>query len=64
MCGPKFCSMEITRQVREEAAKQGIDAESARQQGLQSKSAEFRAAGSKLYVEETPVSSGGSAEPA
>ncbi|MDX2177882.1 MAG: phosphomethylpyrimidine synthase ThiC [Candidatus Sumerlaeia bacterium] len=38
MCGPKFCSMEITQQIREEAKK-----------GMEEKSAEFRAAGAEIY---------------
>jgi phosphomethylpyrimidine synthase len=46
MCGPKFCSMEITQQVREYAA--GLDA----QQGMQQKSAEFVAAGAEVYRSE------------
>ncbi len=39
MCGPKFCSMKITQEVREFAA-----------QGMQDKAQEFRGAGSELYV--------------
>ncbi len=50
MCGPKFCSMEITQQIRDFAREQGIeDAERARQEGLQERSAEFRAGGGELY---------------
>ena len=43
MCGPKFCSMEITQQVRDYAA--SLDAE----KGMQEKSAEFRQQGSEIY---------------
>jgi len=50
MCGPKFCSMEITQQIRDFAREQGIeDAERARQAGLQERSAEFRASGHQIY---------------
>jgi phosphomethylpyrimidine synthase len=50
MCGPKFCSMEITQQIRDFAREQGLeDAERARQAGLQERSAEFRAAGHQIY---------------
>jgi phosphomethylpyrimidine synthase len=44
MCGPKFCSMKITEDVRALAAKQEIEA------GLEAKSAEFKQAGGELYV--------------
>ena len=49
MCGPKFCSMELTQQVRDYAAGKGIDAADAVQAGLDEKSAEFRARRA-LYV--------------
>ncbi len=49
MCGPKFCSMEITRQVREYAAEQGLDAEQAVEAGLTKKSEEFRETGGEIY---------------
>ena len=42
MCGPKFCSMELTQQVREYAAGKGIDASDAIGAGMREKSAEFR----------------------
>ena len=45
MCGPKFCSMKITQEVREYAA----ELES-REAGMAQKSAEFRAAGSEIYI--------------
>lgn len=41
MCGPKFCSMKITQELQQYAAKQGVNVESARAQGLQSKAKEF-----------------------
>jgi phosphomethylpyrimidine synthase len=42
MCGPKFCSMEITQQLREYARAQRVEAEVARKEGLAEKSREFR----------------------
>jgi phosphomethylpyrimidine synthase len=44
MCGPKFCSMKITEEVRELAKQQEIDA------GLAAKAAEFNETGGELYV--------------
>jgi phosphomethylpyrimidine synthase len=44
MCGPKFCSMRITQDIRDEAAR--LEAE----QGMAEQSAAFRAHGSRLYV--------------
>ncbi len=49
MCGPKFCSMEITQQVRDLAAANEAEAEV--NAAMQAKSAEFRAQGSQLYAE-------------
>jgi phosphomethylpyrimidine synthase len=49
MCGPKFCSMEITQQVREFAARTGIDSREAIERGLSEKADEFRRRG-ELYV--------------
>jgi phosphomethylpyrimidine synthase len=43
MCGPKFCSMEITQQIREFAEQQGLTVEQAVETGLAEKSAEFSA---------------------
>ncbi len=42
MCGPKFCSMELTQQVRDYAAGKGIGEDEAFGAGMQEKSAEFR----------------------
>jgi phosphomethylpyrimidine synthase len=42
MCGPKFCSMEITNQVREYAASHGVDAAEAIETGMAEKAEEFR----------------------
>lgn len=50
MCGPKFCSMKITQEVREYANGQGIgNVEVALEKGLQDKAQEFRQQGSDLY---------------
>ncbi len=42
MCGPKFCSMEITNQVREYAATHGVGADAAIETGMAEKAEEFR----------------------
>ena len=49
MCGPHFCSMKITQEVREYAAKENIEAEKALAVGMAEKSREFAATGSKIY---------------
>jgi phosphomethylpyrimidine synthase len=51
MCGPKFCSMEITQQVREYARQKGLDTPEAMRTGMKDKSREFKRRGSELYVE-------------
>ncbi len=48
MCGPKFCSMKITQDVRDYAA-----AEAERARGMEEKSAEFRERGGRIYVGDT-----------
>jgi phosphomethylpyrimidine synthase len=45
MCGPKFCSMEITQQIRDFAAAQGLDTVEAIEAGLAEKAREYREAG-------------------
>ncbi len=49
MCGPKFCSMRITQDVREYAASLGVDELEAIKQGMKKKSEEFDQKGSELY---------------
>ncbi len=49
MCGPKFCSMEITQQIRDYAASKGLQTNLAPEAGMQEKSAEFRDKGSEIY---------------
>jgi phosphomethylpyrimidine synthase len=51
MCGPHFCSMRITQDVRAYAEKLGLEAEAAIAAGLREKAEEFRAGGSEVYVE-------------
>ena len=50
MCGPHFCSMKITEDVRKFAAQQGVSEQQALQKGLQEKSREFVEQGSELYA--------------
>ncbi len=50
MCGPKFCSMRISHDLRDLAASQGLADPEAIQQAMAAKSAEFKAAGSEIYV--------------
>jgi phosphomethylpyrimidine synthase len=50
MCGPKFCSMKITQEVRDYAAREGVAAETvALAQGLREKAAEFKKTGGEIY---------------
>jgi phosphomethylpyrimidine synthase len=49
MCGPHFCSMKITQDVRDYAAEHGVDETVALEAGMAEKSAEFRAAGAEVY---------------
>ncbi|HLR99297.1 MAG TPA: phosphomethylpyrimidine synthase ThiC, partial [Mycolicibacillus parakoreensis] len=54
MCGPKFCSMRITQDVRDYAAEHGLETEeqidAAIAEGMAAKSAEFTAAGGRVYL--------------
>jgi phosphomethylpyrimidine synthase len=50
MCGPKFCSMKITQEVREYAAQKGLSEEAALSEGMSLKSNEFKAAGGEIYI--------------
>ncbi len=51
MCGPKFCSMEITQQIRQYARERGLAEREAVERGLQEKAREFREKGAEIYVE-------------
>ena len=50
MCGPHFCSMKITQDVRAYAAKQKMEAEQAVDLGMQEKAREFREQGGAIYL--------------
>ncbi|MDT4969245.1 MAG: phosphomethylpyrimidine synthase [Acidobacteriota bacterium] len=49
MCGPHFCSMKITQDVREYAAQKEIDEQAALGVGLKEKAEEFAATGGEIY---------------
>lgn len=49
MCGPKFCSMRITQDIRDYAAERGLDDSEAIGAGLREKSEAFKAAGGQIY---------------
>jgi len=49
MCGPKFCSMEITQQVRDLAAAEGQTVQVISEKGLEAKASEFCESGAELY---------------
>jgi len=49
MCGPKFCSMKITQDVRDYAAEHGTGEAEALAEGMAEKAAEFRAQGAEVY---------------
>lgn len=51
MCGPRFCSMKITQEVREYAAKHGISEQEAIEKGMEEKAKEFLESGAELYLE-------------
>ena len=53
MCGPKFCSMKITQDVREYAAAHGLETTAGIEEGLREKADEFRERGGEIYVDET-----------
>ncbi|HKG12909.1 MAG TPA: phosphomethylpyrimidine synthase ThiC [Pyrinomonadaceae bacterium] len=55
MCGPHFCSMKITQDVRDYAAQKQLDEQAALQQGMKDKAAEFVASGSEIYQGERPA---------
>jgi phosphomethylpyrimidine synthase len=51
MCGPNFCSMKITQDVRDYAARQGIAEQDALERGMQEKAEEFLTKGAQIYRE-------------
>ncbi len=50
MCGPKFCSMRITQDIRSMAETGGFETEESVSEGMREKSEQFRAAGAKIYT--------------
>ncbi|NDA25490.1 MAG: phosphomethylpyrimidine synthase ThiC [Verrucomicrobia bacterium] len=50
MCGPQFCSMKITEDVRKYAAQQGVKEEEALRAGMEQKSKEFVQKGAEVYA--------------
>jgi phosphomethylpyrimidine synthase len=61
MCGPHFCSMKITQDVRDYAAQKGISDQEALAAGMEEKAEEFKKSGAKIYREVT-ASSGAESE--
>jgi phosphomethylpyrimidine synthase len=55
MCGPHFCSMKITQDVREYAAQKEIDEQAALGVGMKEKAEEFVATGAEIYQGNLPV---------
>ena len=56
MCGPHFCSMKITQDVREYAAQKQIDEQAALGVGMKEKAEEFVAAGGEIYQKQAVTS--------
>ncbi|UNY99920.1 phosphomethylpyrimidine synthase ThiC [Zhouia spongiae] len=50
MCGPNFCSMKITQDVRNYAKEHGLEDEKALEEGMKKKSEEFKDKGSEVYL--------------
>ena len=50
MCGPKFCSMNITQEVREYAKNLGVSEEQALSTGMENMSEEFKRTGGEIYI--------------
>lgn len=51
MCGPQFCSMKITEDVRKYAAEHGLDENEALVDGMEERSQEFKKAGGEVYIQ-------------
>lgn len=49
MCGPHFCSMKITEEVRDYAEKNGVVADAALEEGMKEKASEFVSTGAEIY---------------
>ena len=50
MCGPKFCSMRISQDIRDYAAEHGMETVAAIEAGMAEKSAEFTDRGGRVYL--------------
>jgi phosphomethylpyrimidine synthase len=50
MCGPKFCSMRISQDVRDYAEAHGVSGEEAIELGMKEKASEFVEAGAQVYL--------------
>ncbi|MFK8044117.1 MAG: phosphomethylpyrimidine synthase ThiC [Crocinitomicaceae bacterium] len=50
MCGPHFCSMKISQEVRDYASQKELDEQKALEEGMKEKSAEFKEKGSEIYL--------------
>ncbi|HVU53675.1 MAG TPA: phosphomethylpyrimidine synthase ThiC [Puia sp.] len=50
MCGPHFCSMKITQEVRRFAEEKGVDEITALEEGMKEKSEAFKQAGAEIYL--------------
>ncbi|WP_417443225.1 phosphomethylpyrimidine synthase ThiC [Joostella sp.] len=50
MCGPNFCSMKITQDVRNYAKENGLDSQEAIEEGMKKKAEEFKQKGSEVYL--------------
>lgn len=50
MCGPNFCSMKITQEVREYAENQGIEEKEALEKGMAERSKAFMEVGAEIYL--------------
>lgn len=57
MCGPHFCSMKITQDVRDYAAEHGLDTDDAIEEGMQDMAKTFKGKGGDLYLEPEKVDS-------
>ena len=63
MCGPHFCSMKITQDVRDYAAELGVQEEAAIAAGMKEKAEEFKKSGGKIYQEVGTTNSPGTSAP-
>jgi len=51
MCGPNFCSMKISQEVRDYADQQGVEVDAVLEKGLKEKAEQFKTLGSQIYRE-------------